>query len=124
MKKIALMFMLMFVLSGVCSAQKNEFTYLGQSNGVAAFLYNEDIHVKGELYMFHTVVRNTNNSTTTVFTVIANKKEQWFVHAGATVELPDGSRQQSSGDATRRYFDKNSPVGRAIYCIDSKRYLT
>lgn len=124
MKKLLLILVLVFSLSNVCSAQEHDsFTFLGQSDGVAAFLYNDDIHVKSGLYMFNIVVRNTNNATTTVMSVIANKKEHWFVYTGALVELPDGKNYQSVGDITQRSFDDNSPVGRAIYYIDKIEYL-
>ena len=124
MKKIALLFLILFMLSGICSAQHNEFTFLGQNDGVAAFLYNDDVHVKEDLYLFHLVIRDSNKYTTTVFTVIVNKKEHWYVYAGATVELPDGKRYKTEGNDVRMYYTKNSPVDRAIFFIDSRRYLT
>ena len=124
MKKIAMLFLMLFMLSGVCSAQGNGFTFLGQNDGVSAFLYEDDIRVTGDLYMFHLVVRDSNNSTTTVLTVIANKRERWYVYAGATVELPDGNRYNTEGDATMMYYGDNSPVDMAILYIDSRKYLT
>lgn len=124
MKKIALLFLALFMLGDVCYAQHNDFTFLGQDEGVVAFLYNDEIYVKGNLYMFHLVVRDSNNDMTTVLTVIANKNERWYVYAGATVELPDGNRYNTEGDAIMMYYGDNSPVDRAILYIDSRKYLT
>lgn len=120
MKKTALLFLALFVLSSVCSAQHSSFTFLRQHDGIATFLYNDDIVVSGDLYMFNTIVRDTNKHTTTVLTVIANKKEHWYVYAGAMAELPDGSRVTTQGSPYKMYYDRDSAVDRAIYFIDMR----
>lgn len=119
MKKILLIIASLFVLMGTCSANANEFTFLGAKDGIATFLYNDDIHVSGKLYQFHLVVRNANTDTTTVLTVLANKKEYWYVTAGALVELPNGDRYETKGSSDRLCFGNNSPVDRAIHIIDN-----
>lgn len=124
MKRISLLFLMLFMLGGVCSAQDSGFTFLGQNDGMSAFLYEDDICVNGDLYMFHLVVRDSNKSTTTVLTVIANKRERWYVYAGAMVELTDGKKYQTNGDPTKMYYASGSPVDRAILYIDSRKYTT
>ena len=107
-----------FAMAIPCYA--SHFTFLAKDETSVTFMYNDDIHVSGELYQFYTVTRDFKNETDVVLGVIANNRTKTYVFYSGAIETADGHRFQSKGDSIVRTFQPNSVVDRAIKVIDGR----
>lgn len=96
------------------------FTVVANEPPVVTFLYNDEIHVSGDLYQFYTINRNTEMETNVVLCVIANKRTHEYVLAGGMVELPGGVRKSTQGDSKVYIYQNGSIVDKIIKMIDGR----
>ena len=118
MKTLIMTIISFFMFVTPCFA--GSFTVVANEPPVVTFLYNYEIYVKGDLYQFYTINRNTEMETNVVLCVIANKRTHEYVLAGGMVELSNGVRKSTQGDSKVYIYQNGSIVDKIIKMIDGR----